>query len=80
MSAKTPRLCKTQIHFGYSDGFGQAIMVKVQAEPGYALRLENGNVVNDHAAVRWVGNGRTVFNNKGKPVKQYEPYFSHNYE
>jgi len=25
---------------------------------------------------RWVGNGRTVYNNKGNPVKQYEPFFS----
>ncbi|HRG59117.1 MAG TPA: hypothetical protein PK323_09180, partial [Bacteroidia bacterium] len=25
---------------------------------------------------RWVGTGRIVFNNKGNPVKQYEPYFS----
>jgi len=25
---------------------------------------------------RRVGNGRTVLNNKAKPVKQYEPYFS----
>ena len=31
---------------------------------------------------RWVGKGRTVYNNKGKPVKQYEPFFSstHLYE
>ena len=26
--------------------------------------------------MRWIGNGRTVFDNKGNPVKQYEPYFS----
>jgi RHS repeat-associated protein len=25
---------------------------------------------------RWVGSGRTEFNNKGKPVRQYEPFFS----
>lgn len=70
---------KTQISFSYSDGFGQAIMVKVQAEPGDAFRIENGAVVNDPADPRWVGNGRTVFDNKGNPVKQYEPYFSHSY-
>ena len=31
---------------------------------------------------RWVGSGRTVFNNKANPVKQYEPFFSstHLYE
>ena len=25
---------------------------------------------------RWVGSGWTVFNNKGKPVRQYEPFFT----
>src|SRR5919107_450883 len=25
---------------------------------------------------RWVVSGKTILNNKGKPVKQYEPYFS----
>ena len=29
---------------------------------------------------RWVGSGRTVFDNKGNPVKQYEPYFSTTFE
>ncbi len=31
---------------------------------------------------RWVGTGRTIFNNKDEPVKQYEPFFSptHSYE
>ena len=53
-----------QESFGYSDGSGRAVMVKVRAEPD-----ENGNP-------RWVGNGRTIFDNKGNPVKQYEPYFS----
>ena len=35
-----------------------------------------------HAARRWVGSGRTMFNNKGKPVREYEPFFSdtHEYE
>ncbi|MCX9012795.1 MAG: hypothetical protein OIN66_16965 [Candidatus Methanoperedens sp.] len=46
------------------------------------LVLEDGKpepTATDH---RWVGKGRTVFNNKGKPVKQYEPFFSstHLYE
>jgi hypothetical protein len=40
-------------------------MQKVQAEP------EPGSTI-----PRWVGTGRTVFNNKGNPVKQYEPFFS----
>ncbi|TDD93347.1 SpvB/TcaC N-terminal domain-containing protein [Actinomadura rubrisoli] len=28
------------------------------------------------AARRWVGQGRTVYDNKGNPVRQYEPFFS----
>jgi RHS repeat-associated protein len=49
--------------------------------PG-ALKLNNGETVIDRVGLRWVGKGRTVYNNKGKPVKQYEPFFSstHLYE
>ena len=28
------------------------------------------------ARPRWVGSGWAIFNNKGKPVRQYEPFFS----
>lgn len=56
---------KTQISFSYSDGFGREIQQKIQAEP----EIEDGSL-------RWVGSGWTVFNNKGKPVRQYEPFFS----
>jgi hypothetical protein len=42
----------------------------VQAEPGEVPG--STGIVNP----RWVGTGRTVFNNKGNPVKQYEPFFS----
>ena len=36
----------------------------------------------DPRQLRWIGSGRTVLNNKGNTVKQYEPYFSisHEYE
>ena len=31
---------------------------------------------------RWTGSGWTIFNNKGKPVRQYEPFFTdtHHFE
>ena len=50
--------------------------------PGDLVRNGQGKVVEANAPRRWVGSGRTVFNNKGKPVKQYEPFFSatHLYE
>ena len=43
--------------------------------PG-ALVLDSGQTVMAPASPRWIGTGRTVFNNKGKPVRQYEPFFS----
>jgi hypothetical protein len=50
--------------------------------PGDLVRDGEGRVEKANALRRWVGSGRTVFNNKGKPVKQYEPFFSatHLYE
>ncbi|MFC9688250.1 SpvB/TcaC N-terminal domain-containing protein [Kribbella sp. NPDC056951] len=48
----------------YFDGTGRVILTKVQAEPG------------DDRQPRWVGTGRTVYDNKGNPIKKYEPYFA----
>ncbi len=61
---------KVQHGFSYSDGFGREVQKKVQAEPGPLA--EGGPDVSP----RWVGSGWTVFNNKGSPVRQYEPFFS----
>ncbi|WP_437827896.1 SpvB/TcaC N-terminal domain-containing protein [Sorangium sp. So ce1153] len=44
--------------------------------PGDLARDARGKLVQSGATRRWIGSGRTVFNNKGKPVKQYEPFFS----
>jgi RHS repeat-associated protein len=60
---------KIQVGFSYSDGFGREIQKKMQAEPG---PIVEGGAVSDP---RWVGSGWTVFNNKGKPIRQYEPFF-----
>ena len=60
----------------YSDGFGRVIQSKVQAEPG-PVGDDGANV-----SPRWTTNGWSVFNNKGNPVRQYEPFFSssHSFE
>ncbi|MEH2358572.1 SpvB/TcaC N-terminal domain-containing protein [Nostoc sp.] len=64
---------KVQLSFVYSDGFGREAQTKVQAEPG----LLDPSVLNSPILdPRWVGTGVTIYNNKGKPVKQYEPFFS----
>jgi len=55
--------------YGYSDGFGREIQKKSQAEPGPLV--QGGPTV-----TRWVGSGWTIFNNKGKPVRKYEPFFT----
>ncbi len=67
---------RIQIGFNYSDGFGREIQKKIQAESG---PLTPGGSV---ATPRWVGSGWMIFNNKGKPVRQYEPFFSgtHDFE
>jgi hypothetical protein len=64
---------RVQHQFTYSDGTGLEVQRKALAEPDRAA----GN-----NAPRWTGSGWVVHNNKGKPVKQYEPFFSasHAYE
>ena len=41
-----------------------------------SLCTEDGELVLEETSPRWVGTGRTVLDNKGNPVKQYEPFFS----
>ena len=55
---------QVQIAVSYSDGLGRAVQRKVLAGPGR------------DGAPRWVGTGWMVFNNKGKPVRRYEPFFA----
>lgn len=78
---------KIQVSLSYSDGFGREIQKKIQAEKGPVPRREAaGEIItgadgqplmtSHDASPRWVGSGWTVFNNKGKPVRQYEPFFT----
>ncbi|MCI0392945.1 MAG: FG-GAP-like repeat-containing protein [Acidobacteria bacterium] len=72
-----------QESYAYSNGGGRIAMMKLQAHPGKAFKVNpDGTKVEVDADPRWVGNGRAILNNKGNPVKQYEPYFSttHEYE
>ncbi len=54
-----------QVALQCSDGGGNVLMAKQQAEPDM-----------DSDQPRWIVNGFTVLNNKGKPVQEYEPFFS----
>jgi RHS repeat-associated protein len=69
--------------FEYSNGLGQVAMKKVQAEPGRAQQCTVNpdgtytvTVVDTTPGLRWIGTGRTILNNKGKAVMQFEAYFS----
>jgi RHS repeat-associated protein len=64
---------QVQMHFVYSDGFGREAQTKVPAEPGPLDLSDPNSPVQDP---RWIGTGAKVYNNKGKPVRQYEPFFS----
>ncbi len=50
--------------------------------PGDLVRDANNQITRKQTTHRWVGTGRTVYNNKGKSIKKYEPFFSstHLYE
>ena len=80
-----PANTRWQEAYSYPDGSGHEVMKKIPAEPGFApTRDAKGALVHDDQGKlvlaasnpRWVGTGRTVFDNKGNPVKQYEPFFS----
>ncbi len=76
-----------QLAFEYSNGLGHIVMEKAQAEPGLAkmvfINPDNTYTVSEintsllvPKQLRWIGNGRSILNNKGSVVKQYESYFS----
>ncbi|AGL03143.1 SpvB/TcaC N-terminal domain-containing protein [Desulfoscipio gibsoniae] len=78
---------RIQHSFSYSDGFGREIQKKIQAEPGPVPKRDTDDKIivgadgrplmtEGDTSPRWVGSGWTIFNNKGKPVRRYEPFFS----
>ena len=75
-----------QESYSYSDGLGREVLKKVQAEPGLAPQRDSSGALERDSSnkiiwsdtspnIRWVGTGRTVVNNKGNPIKKYEPFF-----
>ncbi|WP_109833354.1 SpvB/TcaC N-terminal domain-containing protein, partial [Reichenbachiella versicolor] len=57
---------KYQESYAYTNGLGQVILTKTQTAPDSTTPTQ----------ARWLGTGRTILDNKGNPVKQYESYFS----
>ena len=76
-----------QMTISHSDGFGREIQKKLHAEKGTVPERDAAGHIKVDAEgqpvmsaydvePRWVGSGWVVFNNKGKPVRKYEPFFS----
>jgi RHS repeat-associated protein len=65
-----PATAQYQYAFAYSDGFGREIQRKVLVAPGPVV--DGGPTVTP----RWGGSGWTIFDNKGRAVRKYEPFFS----
>nr|WP_256378847.1 SpvB/TcaC N-terminal domain-containing protein [Bradyrhizobium sp. Ai1a-2] len=61
---------KIHCRFSYSDGFGREIQQKTRTEP------QIKDAPGPAKPRRWLGSGWTIFNNKGQPVRQYEPFFT----
>lgn len=68
----------------FSDGTGRVALTKTEAEPGDAplrdstgalVRAEDGSLTFGLTEGRWVGSGKVVYDQKGNPVKTYEPFF-----
>ncbi len=60
------------IRISYSDALGRIIMHKAQCEPV--------TLPGEPEARKWIGSGRTIYNNKGNAVLQFEPYFSKDHQ
>ncbi|WP_432322925.1 SpvB/TcaC N-terminal domain-containing protein [Yersinia enterocolitica] len=72
----------------FSDGFGRALQSVHRVEPGEAYVCdENGNLTHDEnggpmvntAGQRWAVSGRVEYDNKGLPIRAYQPYFLDNW-
>lgn len=75
VSDLAPGQTSRYIHsLAYIDGFGREAQKKAQAEPGPVPGM--GGTISP----RWVGSGWSIYNNKGNPVRKYEPFFTATHE
>jgi len=70
-----------QISLSYSDGFGRTQQSSIKVETGEAYTIgPDAAVTSVVTSDRWLTSGRVVYNNKGAPVKQYEPFYMASYQ
>ena len=65
LTGPPPGTTSYQYHFVYGDGFGREIQRTARAAPDPVS-----------GAARWATSGWTVYDNKGRPVRAYEPFFA----
>ena len=69
---------RIQIHLSYNDGFGRILCSKSKVEVGESFLYHPDTeppISWGYTDNRWLTSGSVVYNNKGNPIKQYEPYF-----
>ncbi|EOG6408889.1 hypothetical protein ACLG3E_001806 [Salmonella enterica subsp. diarizonae serovar 11:k:z53] len=74
----TTPLQQTRISLSYSDGFGRALQQCVLFPDGKAWHRESDGEISTteiDASPRWAVSGRTEYDNKGQPVRNYQPFF-----
>jgi hypothetical protein len=68
----------------FCDGFGRPLQISVRHPGGKAWSRtddgklhvhDDGELVQTSTAFRWAVTGKTVYDNKGQPVKKWQPYF-----
>lgn len=68
----------------FSDGFGRELQRSIRVEAGEAWQRTDDGALKVGAdntpesrqtTTRWTVSGRTEFNNKGQPIRTYQPYF-----
>lgn len=84
-----PNAAKVQIRIqlAYSDVLGRVLQVKQLVSPGKSyianaqaeLSVENDKLLEKEVEQRWAVSGRVEYNNKGLPVRKYQPYFIDTY-
>ncbi|NEO34975.1 MAG: sugar-binding protein [Moorea sp. SIOASIH] len=71
---------RVQTQIAYSDGLGREVQSKMKVEAGEAFVVNPSSIGTEITSDRWLASNRKVYNNKGNPVKEYEPYYIKGYD
>ncbi|WP_333995499.1 SpvB/TcaC N-terminal domain-containing protein [Burkholderia orbicola] len=75
---------QVRVGVGYVDGLGRALQAVQKVPAGLAWQREttgeivvdeDGKPVDAEATTRWAVSGKVEYDNKGQPVRSYQPYF-----